>query len=292
MEYKKLAGLAGTLVTVGLFCLLLWFVIPRSTDIEEPIEVGGDAVINTIGTAYTLIDLHSVSALWSGSTMVIVFVILLVMGCCCKNKALKKIHGHMSQKLKDEFVSLSNEIADTYRRVDTSKPHDRVQEGARVGLTAACSVLGVESAVSRQGQLDKQARRDRVKQEMEDLEDEEARIEVANRRALLDAKRRQPVGDVYGQQPVGYGGRDAVVYGRHAEGGAAGGGGSFHRGAVTYRNESYDGDYQGAMAAVDHRAMVHAPGGRGRGRGVTSSRFGVEVQDLSLVGQQIYSSLT
>ena len=283
MEYKKLAGLAGTLVTVGLFCLLLWFVIPRSSNIEEPIEVGGDADIQTIGTAYTLIDLHSLSALWSGS------VILLVTGCCCKNKALKKIHGHMSQKLKDEFVSLSNEIADTYRRVDTSKPHDRVQEGARVGLQAACSVLGVESAVSRQGQLDKQARRDRMKQEMEDLEDEEARLDVANRRALLDAKRRQPGGDVYGQQPVVYGGRDAVVYGQHAEGGAAGGGGSFQR-SQYYRNESYDGNYQGAMAAVDHRAMVHAPGGRGCG--TTLSRFGVEVQDLSLVGQQIYSSLT
>ena len=114
---------------------------------------------------------------------------------------------------------------------------------------------------------------------------------MANKRALLDAKRRQPVGDVYGQHPVGYGDCDAVVYGRHAEGGAAGGGGSFHRGAVSYRNESY-GDYQGAMAAVEHCAMVHAPGGRGRGRGVTSSRFSVEVNDLSLVGQQIYSSLT
>ena len=45
------------------------------------------------------------------------------------------------------------------------------------------------------------------------------------------------------------------------------------------------------MAAVDHCAMVHAPGGRVPGRGVTSNRFGVEVQDLSLVGQQIYSSL-
>ena len=60
---------------------------------------------------------------------------------------------------------------------------------------------------------------------------------------------------------------------------------------MTYRNETY-GDYQGVMAPVEHCAMVHAPGGRGRGHGVTSSRFGVEVNDLSLVGQQIYSSLT
>ena len=213
MEYKKLAGLAGALVTVGLFCLLLWFVIPRSTDIDEPIEVGGDAVVNTIGTAYTLIDLHSVSALWSGSTMVMVIVIFLVTGCCCKNKALKTVHTHMSQKLKDEFISLSNEIQDTYKKVDSSKTHDRVQEVARVGVTAACSVLGVESAVSRQGQQDKQARRDRMRQEMEDLEDEEARMEVAHKRALLDAKRRNQGGDVYGQHPVGYGDRDGVVYG-------------------------------------------------------------------------------
>ena len=290
IEYKKLAGLAGVLVTVGLFCLLLLFFIPRSTDIDEPIEVGGDAVVNTIGTAYTLIDLHSVSALWSGRTMVIVFVILLVTGCCCKNKALKTVHSHMSKKLKDEFISLSSEIADTYKSIDSSKTHDKVQGVARVGVTAACSVLGVESAVSRQGQQDKQARRDRMRQEMEDLEDEEARMEVAHKRALLDAKRRNQGGDVYGQHPVGYGDRDGVVYGRHAEGGAAGGGSLFHRGAMTYRGKTY-ADYQGVMAPVEHRAMVYAPGGRGRGCG-TSSRFGVEVNDLSLVGQQIYSSLT
>ena len=205
MEYKKLPGLVGTFVTLGLFCLLLWLVIP-SSKVDEKVEVGGDADIQTIGTAYTLIDLHSVTALWSGSTMVIVFVVFLVTGCCCKNKALKKIHGHMREKLKNEFVMLGNEFAVHCRPADTSNAHDRVQEGARVGHQAASSVLGVEAAVTRQGLLDKKARRDRVKQEMEDLEDEEARIEVANRRALLDAKRRQPVGDMYGQQvPVVYG---------------------------------------------------------------------------------------
>ena len=292
MEYKKLAGLVGTFVTLGVFCVMLWLLIP-SSKVDDKVEVGGDADIQTIGTAYTLIDLHSVFALWSGSTMLIVFVVFLVTGCCCKNKALKKIHGHMREKLKSEFVMLGNEFAVHCRPADTSNAHDGVQEGARVGYQAASSVLGVQAAVTRQGLQDKKARRDRVQQEMDDLEDEEARIDIANRRALLDAKRRQPVGDVYGQQgPVYYGCRDAVVYGQQAEGGAAGAGagGSFQR-SQYYRNETYDGDYQGVRATVDHRAMVHAPGGRVRGRGVTSNRFGVEVQDLSLVGQQIYSSL-
>ena len=81
---------------------------------------GGDAEINTIGNAYTLIDLHSVSALWSGSTMVIVFVVLLVTGCCCKNKALKSVHSHLSVKLKDEFTALLSDC-------DSSKL-DRKQE--------------------------------------------------------------------------------------------------------------------------------------------------------------------
>ena len=289
MEYKKLAGLVGSLVAVGLFCLLLWFVIPRSTNIEVPVEVDGDAVVNTIGTVYTLIDLHSVSALWSGSTMVMVIVIFLVTGCCCKNKALKTVHSHMSQKLKDEFISLSSEIQETYKKLDSSKAHDKVQEVARVGVTAACSVLGVQSAVSRQEQLEKQARRDRMRLEMEALEDEEARMEVAHKRALLDAKRRNQGGDVYGQHPVGYGDRDGVVYGRHPEGGAAGGEVSFNRGAMAYRGNAY-GDYQ--VAPVEHHAMVHhAPGGRGRGCGVTSSRYGVEVGHLSEMGQQIYSAV-
>ena len=44
-------------------------------------------------------------------------------------------------------------------------------------------------------------------------------------------------------------------------------------------------------ARADHHAMVHAPAGRVHSHGVTSHWFGVEVQDLSLVGQQIYSSL-
>ena len=284
MEYKKIAGLVGSLVALGLFFLMLWFVIPRPTNIDVPVDVDGDAVVNTIGTAYTLIDLHSVSALWSGSTMVMVIVIFLVTGCCCKNKALKTVHSHMSKKLKDEFTALSSEIQETYKRLDSSKAHDKVQEMARVGVSA---VLGVESAVSRQEQLEKQARRDRTRLEMEALEDEEARIEVAHKRALLDAKRRSQ--DVYGQHPVGYGDRDGVVYGRHPEGGAAGGGVPFNRGAVAYRGDAY-GEYQ--VAPVEHHAMVHhAPRGRGRGRGVTSSRYGVEVGHLSEMGQQIYSAV-
>ena len=194
MEYKKIAGLVGSLVALGLFFLMLWFVIPRPTNIDVPVVVeDNDAVVNTIDTAYTLIDLHSVSALWSGSTMVMVVVIFLVTGCCCKNKALQTVHSHMSKKIKDEFNTLSSEIQETYKRLDSSKTHDKVQEVARVGVSA---VLGLESAVSRQEQLESQARWDRTRLEMEALEDEEARMEVAHKRAQLAAMKRNQGGDV------------------------------------------------------------------------------------------------
>ena len=160
MEYKKIAGLVGSLICLGLFFLMLWFVIPRPTNIDVPVVVeDGDAVVNTIGTAYTLIDLHSVSALWSGSTMVMVIVIFLVTGCCCKNKALKTVHSHMSMKLKDEFTAL----LETYKRHDSSK-NDKVQEIARVGVSA---VLGLESAASRQEQLERRTQRERTRLDME-----------------------------------------------------------------------------------------------------------------------------
>ena len=282
MEYKKIAGLVGSLICLGLFFLMLWFVIPRPTNIDVPVVVeDGDAVVNTIGTAYTLIDLHSVSALWSGSTMVMVIVIFLVTGCCCKNKALKTVHSHMSKKLKDEFTALSSEIQETYKRLDSSK-HDKVQEIARVGVSA---VLGLESAASRQEQLERRTQRERTRLEMEALDDEEARMEVAQRRAQLAKRRNQ---DGYNQQHVGYSDRDGVAYGRHPEGGA-GGGVLYNRGATPYRGDAY-GDYQ--VVPVEHQAMVHqASGGRGRGRGVTSSRYGVDISHLSEEGQRIYSAV-
>ena len=96
--------------------------------------------------AYTLINLHSVSALWSGSTMVTMFVVFLILGCCCKNKALARIHKHVKAKLKDEFVHLGSEFHVEYRPApDTSNPNVRTQEGKQVGYQAARSVLDVQA---------------------------------------------------------------------------------------------------------------------------------------------------
>ena len=86
MEAKKIAGLVGTFVTLGVFGIVLWLLIP-SSKIDE--KVNGDADVETIGTAYTLIDLHSVSALWSGSTMVMVFVISSLWDAVVKTKHKK-----------------------------------------------------------------------------------------------------------------------------------------------------------------------------------------------------------
>ena len=268
MEFKNkiIASLVGSLVCMGLFFLMLWFVIPRPNDIDVPVVVeDGDAVVNTIGNAYTLIDLHSVSALWSGSTMVLVFVMLLVTGCCCKKKALKTVHSHMSMKLKDEFTAL----LETYKRHDSSK-HDRVQE----------------SAASRQEQLERRTQRERTRLDMEALDEEEARMEVAQRRAQLAKRRNQ---EDYNQQHGGYSDREGVAYVRRPEGGA-GGGVLYNRGATPYRGDAY-GDYQ--VVPVEHQAMVHQPSGvRGRGRGgVTSSRYGVDISHLSEEGQRIYSAV-
>ena len=264
MEFKNktIASLVGSLVVMGLFFLMLWFVIPRPNNIDVPVVVeDGDAEVNTIGNAYTLIDLHSVSALWSGSTMVLVLVMLLVTGCCCKNKALKSVHSHMSIKLKDEFTAL----LETYKRHDyDSSKVDRVQE----------------SATTRQEQLERRTQRERTRLDMEALDEEEARMarmEVAQRRAQLAERRRQ---EDYNRQNGGYGDR-GVAYVRHPVRGAEGG--------VQYTGgvEPY-GDYQ--VVPAEHQAMVHQPPG-GRGRGRTSARYGVEISHLSEEGQRIYSAV-
>ena len=267
MEFKNkiISSLVGSLVVMGLFFLMLWFVIPRPNDIDVPVVVeDGDAVVNTIGNAYTLIDLHSVSALWSGSTMVLVFVVLLVTGCCCKKKALKSVHSHMSLKLKDEFTAL----LETFKRHDyDSSKNDRVQE----------------SASSRQEQLERRTQRERTRLDLEALDEEEARMEVAQRRAQLAKRRNQ---EDYNQQHGGYGDREGVAYVRHPVRGAEGGV-LYNRGAVPYRGDAY-GDYQ--VVPAEHQAMVHQPPG-GRGRGRTSARYGVEVSHLSEEGQRIYSAV-
>ena len=263
MEFKNktIASLVGSLVVMGLFFLMLWFVIPRPNDIDVPVVVeDGDAVVNTIGNAYTLIDLHSVSALWSGSTMVLVLVMLLVTGCCCKNKALKSVHSHLSVKLKDEFTALLSDH-------DSSKL-DRIQE----------------SATTRQGQLERRTQRERTRLEMEALDEEEARMarqEVAQRRSQLAERRRQ---EDYNRQNGGYGDR-GIAYVRHPGRGAEGG--------VQYTGgvEPY-GDYHVVVPAEQHQhqAMVHQPPG-GVIRGRTSARYGVEISHLSEEGQRIYSEM-
>ena len=114
MDKRIIVGLVGSFVVIGLFFLMLWFVIPRPTHVDVPVVVeDGDAVVTTVGNAYTLIDLHSINALWSGSTLVIVFVGLLVTGCCCKNRALQSVHSHLSVKLKDEFTALLSDCDTT-----------------------------------------------------------------------------------------------------------------------------------------------------------------------------------
>ena len=256
---------------MGLFFLMLWFVIPRPNDIDVPVVVeDGDAEINTIGNAYTLIYLHSVSALWSGSTLVLVFVVFLVTGCCCKNKALKSVHSHLSVKLKDEFTALLSDR-------DSSKL-DRIQE----------------SATTRQGQLESRAQRERARLEMEALDEEEARMarqEVAERRSQLAERRRQ---EEYNRQNGGYGDR-GVAYVRHPGRGAGGGvqytGGA--GGGVQYTGgvEPY-GDYHVVVPVEQrqHQAMVHQPQG-GVIRGRTSARYGVDISHLSEEGQRIYSEM-
>ena len=260
MEFKNkiISSLVGSLVVMGLFFLMLWFVIPRPNDIDVPVVVeDGDAVVNTIGNAYTLIDLHSVSALWSGSTMVLVFVVLLVTGCCCKKKALKSVHSHMSLKLKDEFTAL----LETFKRHDyDSSKNDRVQE----------------STTSRQELLERRTQRERTRLEMEAMDEEEARMELVQRRAQLARRRNQ---EDYIQPHGGYGDREGVVYVRQPVRGAEGG--------AVYNRGAY-GDYQ--VVPAEHQAMVHQPPG-GRGRGRTSVRYGVEVGHLSEEGQRIYSAV-
>ena len=169
----------------------------------------------------------------------------------------------MSLKLKDEFTAL----LETYKRHDSSK-HDRVQE----------------SAASRQEQLERRTQRERTRLDMEALDDEEARMEVAQRRAQLAERRNQE-----DYKRGGYSDREGVAYVRHPERGAEGGV-LYNRGAAPYRGDAY-GDYQ--VVPAEHQAMVHQPSGvRGRGRGgVTSSRYGVEISHLSEEGQRIYSAV-
>ena len=260
MDKRIIVSLVGSLVVMGLFFLMLWFVIPRPNNIDVPVVVeDGDAVVNTIGNAYTLIDLHSINALWSGSTLVIVFVGLLVTGCCCKNKALKSVHSHLSVKLKDEFTALLSDC-------DSSKL-DRKQE-----------------STPRQGQLESRAQRERARLDMEALDAEEARLErqeVYQRRAQLAERKRQ---GEYNLQQGAYGDR-AVAYVRHPGRGAEGG--------VQYTGGvEPNGDYHVVVPVEQghHQAMVHQPQG-GVMRGRTSARYGVDISHLSADGQRIYSEM-
>ena len=187
---KKIAVLVGTVITLIVFGIVLWFLIP-SSKIYEKVTVNGDATVETIGMAFTLIDLHSVSALWSGSTMVVVFVVFLILGCCCKNKALKQIHSHVKAKLQQEFVQIGSEFHVKCRLVpDTSNTN----VGAQVGYQAASSVLGIQAEVKRRALLEKRARRDRARREMEELEEEETRLEIEHKKAMLESKRRHQKG--------------------------------------------------------------------------------------------------
>ena len=79
------------------------------------------------------------------------------------------------------------------------------------------------------------------------------------------------------------------MYGQ--QGGAGYGGGGAYQRCQYYSNKSYGDGYQDVRATVDHRVMVYAPAGRVQGQGMTSNQYGVEVQELSPVGQVIYSSL-
>ena len=124
--------------------------------------------------------------------MVLVFVMLLVTGCCCK-QALKSVQSHMSMKLKDEFTAL----LEMYKQHDNdSSKHVRVQG----------------SAVSRQEQLERRTQRARMRLDLEALDKGEARMEMARRRNQEDYNRQHGGysdrggvphrGDVYGDYQV------------------------------------------------------------------------------------------
>ena len=80
IETKKIAVLIGVVLSMLVIGIVLWFFLP-SAKIDEDIEIDGPANVETIGNAYTLIDIHSVSALWSGSTVLATGVIFLLVGC-------------------------------------------------------------------------------------------------------------------------------------------------------------------------------------------------------------------
>ena len=266
MKTKIIVSLVGSLVGLVLFFVMLWFVV-KPNDIKVPVVVeDGDAEINTIGTAFTLIDLHSVSALWSGSTMILVMVLLLVTGCCCKNKALKSVHSHLSVKLKDEFTALLSD-ADN----DSSKKLDRIQESA---------------VTLRQGQLESRTRHERARLEAQAMDEEEDRLDrmARERKSRLAERRRQ---EELHRQTDDYEDQ-GVAYMRHSGRGAEGGV-QFTRGVEPY-------DYHVVVPAEQfqhqpqHQAMVHQPRG-GVMRGRTSARYGVDVSHLSPEGQRIYQEM-
>ena len=130
MEAKKIAVLIGVVVSIIVIGVVLWFVIP-SAKIDEDITIDGPANVQTIGNAYTLVDLHSVSALWSGSTVLTTVVIFSLVACCCRNKALARIHNHLKEKLKDEFIHLNSEFR-VECRPDPSTEIDKYDQLAMV----------------------------------------------------------------------------------------------------------------------------------------------------------------
>ena len=121
-------------------------------------------LLETIGTAYTLIDLHSVSAYglvvqWSQCLLCFSFWAAVVI-----TKHLTRIHKHVKAKLQDEFVHLGSEFHMECRPTpDTSNPNVGTQEGKQVGYQAARSVLDVQAEVEKQALLEKRARHDRAK---------------------------------------------------------------------------------------------------------------------------------
>ena len=62
----------------------------------------GRLLVLSVGNAFTLIDIHSVLVLWSGSTLVLIVVIFSFVTCLFNNEFLAKIHTHDVGKMKNE----------------------------------------------------------------------------------------------------------------------------------------------------------------------------------------------
>ena len=72
-------GVIILVTLVGLSVLIWWFPGPCAK-IEEPINVGGDTVVMTIGNQYTLLDLHAISAMWASSGFGLIMLGTVLLG--------------------------------------------------------------------------------------------------------------------------------------------------------------------------------------------------------------------